>query len=308
MGPRRRWLWVGAMLLALLVLPAARARAAEEAPAPVRVTWKEALARAEAHNPSVTVAVQEIARADALVREARGLWLPTLSANGSYTILDSARMSGGVTTVPRASWNANLLLGVPLVAPLAGPTTPTPETTATSAVASAADVKRQIAAAVGRTYLAVLLQHRQLDVASRASRDRGGALRLRAHAHDERAWGTPSTTPAPRQELHTNEAQLNNGAYLRWCGPRARWPCSCPKRRWSTPWTTSMSISRGARERAPNRSRPRRRTPRAAPTCAARGPGSGDRPPAARHLGLLRALVARPGPGVPADRDAGAAG
>src|ERR1700685_2533017 len=85
--------------LALSALPAG---AAEEqgggVEAPLRLTWKQALERVQARNPSAIVAEQEIVRADALVREARGAWLPTLSANGSYQQLNAARVFEGTIT------------------------------------------------------------------------------------------------------------------------------------------------------------------------------------------------------------------
>src|SRR4051812_14878422 len=96
---------------------AAPARAT--AAAMVKVTWQQALDRALTRNASTLVALQEIERASALVREARAGWLPSLNGNGTYVRLDSARTFGGNTPTPISQWNGNLALTVPLLAPTA---------------------------------------------------------------------------------------------------------------------------------------------------------------------------------------------
>src|SRR5690349_19700231 len=56
-----------------------------------RVTLAQAVQRAEARNVNIVVAVEEIRRAEALVREARASSLPTLTGNAVYTRLDADR-------------------------------------------------------------------------------------------------------------------------------------------------------------------------------------------------------------------------
>jgi outer membrane protein TolC len=197
-------------LVSLLVLSPLRAGAAEEqsgTEAPVRVTWKQALERVLARNPSSITAEQEIVRADALVRQARGAWLPTLSANGSYQQLNAARVFDGTVTTPERSWNGNLLLNLPLLAPLAWVNDAHAQDNRTVAVASAVDVRRQLSAAVGRTYLTVVLQHREVEVAERA---RATAAAHYDYAHTRMLTGLGNGVDDARaeQELHTNEAQV----------------------------------------------------------------------------------------------------
>jgi len=177
--------------------------------APLRVTWRDALARAQARNPSAVTAAQEIERADALVRQARAAWLPTLSANGSYQVLNGDRTFAGTVTTPERSWNANLTLTVPIVSPIAWANDAHAQDNRDALAASAADVRRQLAASVGRTYLTVLLEHRELEVAERA--------RLTAAAHYDYAHtrmltglGNGVDDARAEQELHTDEAQLKN--------------------------------------------------------------------------------------------------
>jgi outer membrane protein TolC len=197
-------------LVSLLALWPLGAGAAEEQggpEVPLRVTWKQALERVQARNPSAITAEQEIVRADGLVREARGAWLPTLSANGSYQQLNAARAFEGTITTPERQWNGNLLLNLPLLAPLAWVNDAHAQDNRTVAVASAADVRRQLSAAVGRTYLAVVLQHREVEVAERA---RATAAVHYDYAHTRMLTGLGNGVDDARaeQELHTDEAQV----------------------------------------------------------------------------------------------------
>ena len=178
-------------------------------PPMVRLTWQKALDRANARNPSALVAAQEIARADALVREARAAWLPTLTGNGSYTRLDSARTFAGTVTTPANLWNGNLQLTVPLVAPPAWANDWHAQDNRAVATALAADVRRQLATAVGRSYLTVLLEHRVLEVAVRA-RDTARAHYDYAHTRMGLGLGNGVDDARAEQELRTDEAQLKD--------------------------------------------------------------------------------------------------
>src|SRR6478736_10104324 len=193
------------VLSIVLVATAARAQTA----AAVKVSWRQALARALAQNPSAIVAAQEIERASGLVREARAGWLPSLSANGSYLRLDSARMTGGAVTTPVNTWNGNLAVTVPLVAPLAWTNDVHAQDNRDVAKTSAGDVRRQLATAVGRAYLTVLLQHKQVDVVARA-RATSAAHYDYAHTREKVGLGNGVDDARAEQELRTNEAQLKN--------------------------------------------------------------------------------------------------
>jgi outer membrane protein TolC len=200
---------IGATLVLLMLLALAATHAHAETPTLLRVTWQQALDRAAARNPSAYVAQQEIARADALVREARAGWLPILTGNGSYVRLDSARAFGGTVTTPIAQWNGNLQLTVPLVAPSAWANDWHAQDGRALATASAADVQRQLATAVGRVYLTVLLAHRQLEVAARA-RDTASSHYDYAHTRLGLGLGNGVDDARAEQELRTDEAQLQD--------------------------------------------------------------------------------------------------
>jgi outer membrane protein TolC len=192
----------------LLVSTVARAQTDDARPLP-KVTWAEALDRAFKNNATVVVAAQEIERAEALVRQARGAWLPTLTGNGSLTRLNSSRYFGTTVTTPQNSWNANLLLNVPLISPLAWGNDAHAGDGRDLAKASAADVRRQLAVSVGRTYLTVLLQHREVEVAIRA-RDTAAAHYDYAHTRLTTGLGNGVDDARAEQELRTDEAQVKN--------------------------------------------------------------------------------------------------
>jgi outer membrane protein TolC len=192
-----------------VVPPAFSAPAPAPAPALPVVTWQQAIDRALGRNPTAAVAQQEIARADALVREARAGWLPLLSGNGTYTRLDSARELNGAVVTPQNQWNGNLQLTVPIVAPTAWMNEAHARDNRATAQVSAAEVRRQVAGAVGRAYLTVLLQHRQLEVALRA-RDTAAAHYEYAHTRLSGGLGNSVDDARAEQELRADEAQVGN--------------------------------------------------------------------------------------------------
>jgi outer membrane protein TolC len=198
-------------VVALLALATAGSAAAEpQAPAPdapLTLSWQEALDRALARNPSAAVAQREITRAEALIREARAGWLPTLGAAGTYTRLDTARALNGAVVTPINQVAGVVSASVPIIAPQAWANDWHAQDNREVTARNAAEVARQLAASVGRAYLTVLLQHRQVEVAARALET------ARAHyqyAHTRLAGGVGNSIDDARaeQEARTDEAQL----------------------------------------------------------------------------------------------------
>jgi outer membrane protein TolC len=179
LGSRARARTVGAAAGAMMTMTAfslaAVAGQVVEAPqppeaAPERVTLSQAVTRALARNPTVAVAVAEIDRADALIKEARAGWFPTLNGYGSYTRLDHARVVAGTGTQELGvnEVAANLTLTVPLVAAPAWTNTRLAKDNRRIAEASALDLRRQVAQATARAYLTVVAQHRLIAAAETA--------------------------------------------------------------------------------------------------------------------------------------------
>jgi len=159
------------------------------------------------------VALEEVRRAEALVRQARAGSLPTLSASGTYTRLDAERSMGtpgtdGYRVIAGANQlAANLTLSVPLVQTQKWMLWSHARDNVDVARFSAKDIRRQIAVATGRAYLAVVAQKRVLDVNVRAQ------ATAKAHydfAHARRKGGVGNRIDEVRaaQELATTEASV----------------------------------------------------------------------------------------------------
>jgi len=196
-----------------LGIAGASAPAGAQQPVPAvsirRVTWQEALDLAVARNPSAAVAALEIERAEGLLKEARAAWLPTLTGNLTYVRLNQARTFGGTVIAPVNSWDGALQLNVPIVAPIAWANSWHADDSRKIAIANADDLHRQIATAVGRTYLTVLLSHRELEVSARA-RENARAHYDYAHTRLQTGLGNGVDDARAEQELRTDEAQLKN--------------------------------------------------------------------------------------------------
>jgi outer membrane protein TolC len=200
---------VGRIGIALVTLLSIVGSAHAEVPPPrlVKLSWSEAIQRAVGRNPTAVVAAKEIERADALVRQARAAWLPTLTATGSNTRLDSARTSGGIVVTPASTWNGNLDLSVPIIAPLAWMGDAHARDNRDVAATNATDVQRQVASATARAYLETLLQHRQVEVAGR-SRDSARVHFDYTHERLVRGLGNSIDDARAAQELRASEVQL----------------------------------------------------------------------------------------------------
>ena len=158
-----------ALVLALLARTGAAqtpasAADAQQTPGLQRLTLGQAIQRALAQNVTMVVAIEEIRRAEALVKQARASSLPTLNANGIYTHLDAERRSGAFRIAAQDQFTANLALSVPLVVPQRWAQWSHASTNVDVLRATAEDVRRQTAIAVARAYLTVLSQKRTVDV------------------------------------------------------------------------------------------------------------------------------------------------
>ena len=174
---------------------------------PQRLTLKEAVDRAIARHPSAVVAAQEVRRAEALRREARAGWLPTLTGTAVYTRLDGERVLGTRVVAGQDQLSANLQLAVPLVAPQRWMAWSHASDAIDVSRASAADVRRQVAVATARAYLAVLSQRRIVEVTARA-KDTAKAHVDFARAQLEGGVGTRIDHVRASQEFAVADAQL----------------------------------------------------------------------------------------------------
>ncbi len=175
----------GALLLLLATLAVAATASATAQPAvpstappatatllpgaPVeRITFKEAVDRALARNPTVQEAVAEVLRAEALVLQARSRTLPNLAVNGQYIRLDSARSFGSQIFTPAGVTTANGTASVPILDLVAWAAWAHSLDNRKIAELSVADVKRRVALAAANAFLTVVARHRVLEANQRA--------------------------------------------------------------------------------------------------------------------------------------------
>lgn len=137
---------------------------------PARVSFDEALRRACARNPDAQVAMQEITRAHALIEEVRAASLPTLTAQATFTQLDSPRVSQAtppVVLAPAAQLEAAAVASLSLD-PRRWAQWSQARENARVARLAATDVRRQLTITVGQVYLALATQHELVRAADNA--------------------------------------------------------------------------------------------------------------------------------------------
>jgi outer membrane protein TolC len=170
-----------------------------------RVTLQDAIALALAKNPTYAVALLEVRRVEAVVRETKAAWLPTLYGYGGITHLDGNRVEAGVVVLAQNELTANLTLSVPLVMTRQWLTTQESRLAADATRATSADVRRTVAYALGQAYLAVYAQKFVIEVDERA-RDTAKSHADYARRRYEGGVGNRIDEVRALQEVATDEA------------------------------------------------------------------------------------------------------
>jgi outer membrane protein TolC len=184
----------------------------ENVPA-TRVTLHEAVDRALAKNPTYASAMLEVRRADAVVRETKAAWLPTLYSYDSVTHLDGNRVENGSVLLAQNEVAANVTLTVPIVMTRQWLTTAQSRMGADATKATSDDVRRLVAYATGQAYLAVYSQKLVIEVDERA---RDTARVHAAYAHQRYAGGVGNSIDEVRavQEAATDDALVQQAYAL----------------------------------------------------------------------------------------------
>src|SRR3954471_11135333 len=192
----------------------AHAAAAQSPPAPpvpvIRVTFTDAIRRAQDNNPTVAAATAGILRAEGLVRQARAATLFQLSANVTTTTLNEGVEFAGQTVTPRNALTASLTAGMPILAAAAWARRAQAQDTRNVAELSVAETRRQIAFAAADAYLAILAQRRILDSALRA-RDVAKAHYDLARQLEQGGSGSRLNALRAQQQWSTDEGLLETG-------------------------------------------------------------------------------------------------
>jgi outer membrane protein TolC len=170
-------------------LLAAGSSAAPQAPAPEpsaqapqpatpvieRLTFDEAVQRATSRNPSVAEAAQAILRAEALLSQARSVFLPLAYGNVSTTVLDAPRGFSGNVVQPRVQTAFSAAASYQVLAAAGWAAKSQAADRAGIARISAEETRRSVAVSAAQAYLAVIASERQVEIAVR-NRDTARAL------------------------------------------------------------------------------------------------------------------------------------
>jgi outer membrane protein TolC len=138
---------------------------------PMKLSLKQAIQRALAHNPRVLDQIEELYRARAQTEQVASQSLPTIYVNGTYTHLDAARTLAGTppqTIVPQDAVTGAATAAMPVLAPKAWVQWAHARGQARVSERTLDDQKRQIAIAVAAAYLEVIARHQEVDLDNRA--------------------------------------------------------------------------------------------------------------------------------------------
>ncbi len=172
-----------------------------------RVNFKDALDRAFQRNVTVRQAAADIDRVYGLLRELRAPALPTLTANASYTRLDSARSLNGVVLLPENQVILSGTLALPLLAPSRWATWSHAHEQVDAAKWNFEDLRRQTAIAVAHAYVSTITQHHLLEV-SRLSYNNAEGHAKYAEARFSGGKGNRLDAIRAEQELQTSAQQI----------------------------------------------------------------------------------------------------
>jgi outer membrane protein TolC len=145
-----------------------RQQPAPAAPAMLRLSLDDAVRRALERNPSVALAVTNIARAEQLLQQARAVTLPFVSAGVVSNTFDASRGFNGQTFQPQTQLTIQADAGVPILAASQWAAVGQARDQIRVATLSTAEVRQQIAVSTAQAYLAVIAAQRQVDVEVRS--------------------------------------------------------------------------------------------------------------------------------------------
>lgn len=195
---------LGAVALLVLVAPAARAQATMTV-----VEFDQAVQQAIERNPTIAQAATGVARAEALLQQARAATMPSVSAGVVNTTLDTATEFDGGTIQPRNQFTFRANASVPVLAASEWAAARQARDQIDVARLATAEVRQQIAVAAAQTYLAVITSRRQVDVDQRAVETAQAHLDYAQRRLDAGA-GSRLNQLRAAQEVASSEARLEN--------------------------------------------------------------------------------------------------
>jgi len=200
----RQWVIRGQRVALGLAAIAATSHA-QTAPAPVvRVTFPEAIQRAQDNNPSVAAAASGILRADGLLGQARAATLLQVTGSVTWTILNHGVEFSGVTVTPRSQAAAAINADMPILAAAAWARRAQAQDAKDISELSLADTKRQVALATADAYLAIIAERRVVESNERA-RDVAKAHFDLASELEQQGMGSRLNALRAQQQVTANE-------------------------------------------------------------------------------------------------------
>jgi outer membrane protein TolC len=204
-----RLLFLGLACLGLGLPGEAPARAQDATDPAVleQVTFEEAVSRAIARNPSVGEAAQAILRADALLSQARSVFLPLAYGNIGTAVLDSARGFSGNVVQPKTQTAFSATASYSVLDAAGWAAKNQAADRVGIARVSAEETRRNVAISAAQAYLAVIAAERQSEITLR-NRDTARALEEYARTRLEAGQGSRLNHVRSVQQLASAEGLL----------------------------------------------------------------------------------------------------
>lgn len=176
-------------------------------PAIERLTFEEAVERATRRNPSIGEAAQAIRRADALLSQARSVFLPVAYGNVGTAVLDAARGFSGNTVQPKTQTAFSATASYSVLNAAGWAAENQAGDRVGTAQASAAETRLNVAISAAQAYLAVIAAERQSEITLR-NRDTARALEEYARTRLEAGQGSRLNHVRAVQQLASAEGLM----------------------------------------------------------------------------------------------------
>jgi outer membrane protein len=171
------------------------------------LTFDDAIRVALERHPDAARAAQAILRAEALLQASRSVFLPSLNGTITTTILNEERAFSGQVSQPQTQTAFGVQASFPVLAAARWAQAAQAADQVGVARLAGDETRRQIALAVSEAYLAVIAQHRQVSVNTRAL-ENGRAHLSYASARLQAGAGSRLNELRAAQEASTDEVLL----------------------------------------------------------------------------------------------------
>lgn len=176
------------------------------------VEFQDAVDQAVMRNPTMAIAAMSIARADALLQQARAALMPLVSASVTSVTYNSERGFEDTVTQPQSQFVFGASATMPLLAPVARAAVGQSRDQIEVARLATAEVRQQVKVATAYAYLGVVAARRQVEVNERAVESARAHLDF-AQKRLEGGAGSRLNQLRAAQALSRDEAILENALF-----------------------------------------------------------------------------------------------